>query len=63
MLKLVRRPKSPHWILRGTVRRIRIEESTRTDDKRAAEEIRAKRSCSRNPSSVVVPLLPSHKRL
>jgi integrase len=43
MLKLVRRPKSPHWILRGTVRRIRIEESTRTDDKRAADEIRAKR--------------------
>jgi integrase len=43
MLRLVRRPKSPYWVLRGTVRRIRVEESTGTSDKRIAEEIRAKR--------------------
>jgi len=42
-LKIIRRPKSPNWILRGTVRGIRIEESTGTDDKKTAEEIRAKR--------------------
>jgi integrase len=42
-IRIVKRPKSPHWIMRGTVRGIRIEESTRTDDRRAAEEIRAKR--------------------
>jgi integrase len=42
-LKLVHRPKSPHWIIRGTLRGIRLEESTGTDDKKAAEEIRAKR--------------------
>lgn len=42
-LKLVRRPKSPYWIIRGTLRGIRIEESTGVSEKRAAEEIRAKR--------------------
>ena len=42
-LKIVRRPKSPHWIIRGTLRGIRLEESTGTDDKKTAEEIRAKR--------------------
>jgi integrase len=42
-LKLVIRPKSPNWIIRGTVRGIRVEESTGTGDKRIAEEIRAKR--------------------
>lgn len=42
-LRLVRRPKSPNWIIRGTLRRIRIEESTGTDNKKVAEEIRAKR--------------------
>jgi integrase len=42
-LRLVRRPKSPHWIIRGTVRRVRVEESSGTGDKRVAEEIRAKR--------------------
>jgi integrase len=42
-LKIVRRPKSPHWIIRGTLRGIRLEESTGTDSKAAAEEIRAKR--------------------
>jgi integrase len=43
MLKLVRRPKSPYWYVRGTLRRVRVEESTGIDDKKAAEEIRAKR--------------------
>jgi integrase len=42
-LKLVRRPKSPHWVIRGTLRGIRLEESTGTDSKAIAEEIRAKR--------------------
>jgi integrase len=42
-LRLVRRPKSPYWIVRGTIRGIRVEESTGTDDKKIAEEIRAKR--------------------
>lgn len=43
-IKLVKRPKSPYWIMRGTVRGVRVEESTRTPDKRAAEEIRTKRA-------------------
>jgi integrase len=42
-LKLVRRPKSPNWIIRGTLRGVRVEESTGTDQKRGAEEIRIKR--------------------
>jgi integrase len=42
-IKLVRRPRSSNWILRGTLRGIRIEESTGVGDRRAAEEIRAKR--------------------
>jgi integrase len=42
-IKLVRRPRSPYWIIRGTLRGIRVEESTGTDDRKAAEEIRAKR--------------------
>src|SRR3954447_21193594 len=42
-LRLVRRPKSPNWIIRGTLRGIRVEETTGTADRRAAEEIKAKR--------------------
>jgi integrase len=42
-IKLVHRPKSPYWVIRGTLRGIRVEESTGTDDKKIAEEIRAKR--------------------
>jgi integrase len=42
-LRLVKRPKSPYWIVRGSIRGIRIEESTGTPDRRVAEEIRAKR--------------------
>ena len=42
-IKLVRRRKSPHWIMRGTLRGIRVEESTGVSRKPVAEEIRAKR--------------------
>jgi integrase len=42
-LRLVERPKSPYWIIRGTLRGIRVEESTGTGDRRAAEEILIKR--------------------
>jgi integrase len=42
-LKLFRRPKTPNWVMRGTVKGIRIEESTGTSDERLAEEIRARR--------------------
>src|SRR6478672_2204646 len=42
-IKLVKRPRSPYWIIRGTLRRIRVEESTGTDNKKIAEEIRTKR--------------------
>ena len=42
-LKIVRRAKSPYWIIRGTIRGIRVEESTGVSDRRTAEEIRARR--------------------
>jgi integrase len=42
-LRLVKRPKSPNWVIRGTVRGIRLEETTGVADKKAAEEIRAAR--------------------
>ncbi len=42
-LKLVSREKSPFWIIRGSIRGVRVEESTGTSDRRIAEEIRAKR--------------------
>lgn len=42
-LKLVRRPGSDHWYLRGSVRGIAVFESTRTDDESAAEQIRIQR--------------------
>lgn len=42
-LKLVHRPKSPNWIMRGTVRGQSIEESTGTPDLVLAEVIRASR--------------------
>src|SRR5262249_48603654 len=42
-IRIVRRPKSPNWIIRGTLRGVRVEESTGTDNKKIAEEIRAKR--------------------
>jgi integrase/recombinase XerD len=42
-LKLTRRKGSDHWYVRGTVRKQSVFESTGTDDKKAAEEIRIKR--------------------
>ena len=42
-LKLVKRDRTPFWILRGTVRGKRIEESTETADRDVAEEVRVKR--------------------
>lgn len=42
-LKIVKRPKSPYWIIRGTVAGTVIEESTRTGDRTRAEYLRAKR--------------------
>jgi integrase len=42
-LALKRRPKSPYWIIRGTLRGCRVEESTGVSDRKKAEEIRAKR--------------------
>ncbi len=51
-LKIVRRPKSPNWIIRGTVRGIRVEESTGTSERRIAEEIRAKREAELLTQSV-----------
>jgi integrase len=43
MLKLVRRDYTPYWVVRGSVRGRRVEESTGTSDRRLAEEIRANR--------------------
>ena len=65
MLQLVRRPKSPNWIIRGPVRGIRVEESTGTSKRRIAEEIRAKRESdsSRSPSTVVALSARSRRRL
>lgn len=42
-IKCVQRPKTPYWVIRGTLRGIRIEESTGTTDRDQAEEIRAMR--------------------
>ncbi|TGS82746.1 site-specific integrase [Mesorhizobium sp. M3A.F.Ca.ET.174.01.1.1] len=42
-LKLVRRPKSPNWIMRGTIRGQSVEETTGTSNKEAAEAIRVQR--------------------
>jgi integrase len=51
-LQLKRRPKSPYWIIRGTIRGIRVEESTGTGERRVAEEIRAKREAELLAQSV-----------
>ncbi len=51
-LKLKRRPNSPNWIMRGTVRGIRIEESTGTSNRAAAEEICAKREAEALTESI-----------
>jgi integrase len=43
MLKLIKRPDSPHWQICGTLRGIRVRESTGTDSRAHAEVILAKR--------------------
>ena len=43
MLRLRRRTYSPYWIIRGSIKGQRIEESTGTSDRPLAEEICAKR--------------------
>jgi integrase len=43
MLKLVKRPKSPYWVLRGTVGGRRIEETTGTASRTEAESLRIAR--------------------
>ncbi|MBB3289920.1 MULTISPECIES: site-specific integrase [unclassified Rhizobium] len=42
-LKLVQRHGGKNWYIRGTVRGIAVDETTGTDDKKRAEEIRIKR--------------------
>lgn len=42
-LRLTRRHNSPNWYIRGTVRGIAIDESTRTDRREAAEALRIRR--------------------
>ena len=43
MLKLIKRADSPHWQIRGTLRGIRVRESTFTDSRSHAEAILARR--------------------
>jgi integrase len=43
-IKLVKRPKSDNWYIRGTIRGKRVDESTKVSDLRAAEEVLTKRS-------------------
>ena len=42
-LKLRRKPGSPNWYIRGTVRGITVDESSRVAERSAAEAIRAQR--------------------
>lgn len=42
-LKIVKRPKSPYWYIRGTVAGTSVEESTRTADRDRAEYLKTKR--------------------
>lgn len=42
-LKLTRRHGSPCWYIRGSIRGIRVDESTGVDDRKAAEEVLIKR--------------------
>jgi len=42
-LKLVQRHGSPFWYIRGSVRGVRVDESTGVSDRRQAEEVRIKR--------------------
>jgi hypothetical protein len=51
-LKLVRRHGGTHWYIRGTIRGVAVDESTRTDDKKFAETVRARREWELLESSV-----------
>ncbi len=42
-IKLIRIPGSPNFYLRGTIRKVRVYETSGTADKAAAEAIRARR--------------------
>ena len=42
-LRLRRHKRSRNWYLRGTIRGVSVDESTRTDNREAAEAIRIKR--------------------
>lgn len=52
MLKLTRRHGGRNWYVRGTIRGIAVDESTRTADRKAAEAIRAEREWKLLQSSV-----------
>src|SRR6266487_2766740 len=54
MLKLAKRHGSPYFYLRGTIRGISIDESTRVDfrNRKAAEEIKAKRQAELHEESI-----------
>lgn len=55
-LKVIKRPGSPIWYLRGTVRGQVVFETTRTDDREAAEILRIKRESELLERSVLGPL-------
>lgn len=56
-LKLVKRHKSPNWYIRGSVRGLRVDESTGVADRRQANEIRALREAELVRQSVHGPAL------
>ena len=41
-VRLVKRPWSPYWVIRGSIGGVRYEESTGTTDKEIAQQIRVK---------------------
>jgi len=52
-VRLVRRPRSPNWIIRGTLRGIRVEESTGTATRKSPKKSvpSARPKSSPNPST------------
>ncbi|MGV2074044.1 MULTISPECIES: hypothetical protein [Rhizobium/Agrobacterium group] len=42
-LKLIKRHGGKNWYIRGTIRGVSVDETTGTDDKKRAEEIRIRR--------------------
>ena len=51
-LKLIRREGSPYWHLRGTIRGVRVRESTGVSERDAAEEILVKRAAEIQERSI-----------